>query len=443
MVDALGARLDAASQTYVQLGGHRLGGVTGVGGTAWRLAPRREPWEAGAAESVRADMTTRQLLLGSAFHLVSNDDDAGGGPRLTAWGRVAGSSFDGSDAGMSLDGTVTTTTLGVDGVWKRWLTGVALAYSTGDGSFSHVDSGDLASDLTSVHPYASYALSDRVRLWGMAGYGSGEFRLGGPHDLRTDLEMTMAASGIRGSLLEPSPGNRISLVVRSDVLWVRMNTEKVNGMAATEADVSRLRLVLEGSRAIVIAANGILTPSLEVGLRHDDGDAETGSGVEVGGSLRFDSATGLSFEASVRGLLGHAAGDYREWGASAALRFDPGARGRGLTASVVPAWGSAATAASDLWRHPYGLGPALDNRLASVSGRLDAELGYGLAALKGQGLLMPYARTALLEGADRSWHLGTRLTLRDSLNLAVEASHRQRQGAATAHELALRATMGW
>ena len=443
VVDALEARLDAASQTYVQLGGHRLGGVTGVGGTAWRLAPRREPWEPGAAESVRADMTTRQLLLGSAFHLVSNNDDAGGGPRLTAWGRVAGSSFDGSDAGMSLDGTVTTTTLGVDGVWKRWLTGVALAYSTGDGSFDHVDSGDLASDLTSVHPYASYALSDRVRLWGMAGYGSGEFRIGGPHDLRTDLEMTMAASGIRGSLMEPSPGNRLSLVVRSDILWVRMNTEKVSGMAATEADVSRLRLVLEGSRAIVIAASGILTPSIEVGLRHDDGDAETGSGVEVGGSLRFDSATGLSFEASVRGLLGHEARDYREWGASAALRFDPGARGRGLTASVVPAWGSAATVASDLWRQPYRLGPALDNRLASVSGRLDAELGYGLAALKGQGLLTPYARAALLEGADRSWHLGTRLTLRDSLNLAVEASHRQRQGAATAHELALRATMGW
>ena len=261
----------------------------------------------------------------------------------------------------------------------------------------------------------------------------------------TDLEMTMGALGVRGSLLEPSqPESGLALALRSDVLWVRMDTAATAGMVATEAEVSRLRLVLEGSRPIALAAGGSLIPTLEVGLRHDGGDAETGSGVEVGGRLRYTSAWGLSIEAAVRGLLAHEASDYREWGASGALRFDPGKQGRGLTASIMPTWGSAASGVSRLWGQPDASGLAVDNALATATaGRLDAELGYGLATLQGRGLLTPYARMALSEGSEQAWHLGARLALAASLNFSVEASRRRREGDAAAHELALLATLGW
>ena len=45
-------------------------------------------------------------------------------------------------------------------------------------------------------------------------------------------------------------------------------------MAETEADVSRLRLVLEGSRPLAFASGSSLTPSVELGVRRDGGDAE-------------------------------------------------------------------------------------------------------------------------------------------------------------------------
>ena len=187
-----------------------------------------------------------------------------------------------------------------------------------------------------------------------------------------------------------------------------------------------------------------MIPSLEVGLRHDGGDAETGSGLEVGGRLRYASAWGLSIEASVRGLLAHEASDYREWGASGALRFDPGKQGRGLTASIVPTWGSAASGVNRLWGQSDASGLAVDNALATATaGRLDAELGYGLVALQGRGLLTPYVRAALAEGGSQAWHLGARLALAASLNFSVEASRRQREGDTAAHELALLATLGW
>lgn len=83
-------------------------------------------------------------------------------------------------------------------------------------------------------------------------------------------------------------------------------------------------------------------------------------------------------------------------------------------------------------------GPAVD-----AAGRLDAELGYGLVTLRGRGLLTPYARVALAESANQAWHLGTRLDLAGSLNLSLEAGRRERLGQAAAHELALRATLGF
>ena len=64
-------------------------------------------------------MTLRQLLLDSAFHLASDSEEKATGPRLSPWGWVASSSFDGQEDKLSLDGTVTTATLGVDGIWKR------------------------------------------------------------------------------------------------------------------------------------------------------------------------------------------------------------------------------------------------------------------------------------------------------------------------------------
>ena len=338
-----------------------------------------------------------------------------------------------SNEKVSLDGTVTTATLGVDGAWKRWLAGLLVAYSEGDGSFSHADvpGGDLTSSLTSLHPHVGYTLNDRVRLWDLVGYGSGALRLDldDREAMNTDLTMTMGALGVRGTLLQPSQPGGLELALRSDVLWMGMDSAAAHDLAATEAEASRLRLVLEGSRPVALAGGGLFVPTLEVGLRHDGGDAETGSGLEVGGRLRFTTAGGLSIVASVRALLAHEAEDYTEWGASGALRYDPGRQGRGFTAAIVPTWGMAASGVQQLWgqQTTAGLAPLPGVVAPTAAGRVEAELGYGLAALKGRGLLTPYARVALTEGADQAWHLGTRLLLAENLNFSLEASRRARR----------------
>ena len=63
---------------------------------------------------------------------------------------------------------------------------------------------------------------------------------------------------------------------------------------AAEAEVTRLRLGLEGTWRGLEAGGGELVPRLEVGLRHDGGDAETGFGLDLGGGLSWSHpASGL------------------------------------------------------------------------------------------------------------------------------------------------------
>ena len=62
---------------------------------------------------------------------------------------------------------------------------------------------------------------------------------------------------------------------------------------------------LAGSRACAVAGLS-LTPSVETGLRHDGGNAETGAGMDVGAGLVVsESSTGLSLDLRVRTLRVH------------------------------------------------------------------------------------------------------------------------------------------
>ncbi len=359
----------------------------------------------------------RQALVGSAFRLSLNQSADGTSPRLTAWGRVAHTHFDGQQDRVALDGDVLTGLLGVDTQGDRWLAGIAIAHSQGDGGYTdpaQSSSGDLDTTLTSLHPYLRYALTDRLTVWGLLGYGWGELTLTPPGETATDTDtdFLMGAVGSRGLLLDPAATGGLQIATRLDAMFTRTSTDAVAtaDMAATDADAHRLRLVLEGSRRYAWAKERTLTPTVEVGVRHDWGDAETGFGVEVGGRVQYaDPSLGLTVEGAVRGLVAHEAEAYDEWGASGTVRLAPGVNGQGLALTLQPAWGATASGVEALWgrQSTAGLAP---NITQAATGRLAAEVGYGVPAFD-TGLVMPYAGTMLAEGAGRTYRVGTRLVL--------------------------------
>ena len=139
--------------------------------------------------------------------------------------------------------------------------------------------------------------------------------------------MSMLAGGVRGDLVDAGLGS-FGLAFKADALWVGTDSEPVDGpagrLAATEAVVTRVRTALEASRGYVVGHGIALRPSLEVGLRKDGGDAETGRGADVAASLiAADPLTGLSVDVRVRTLLVHQDEGFRERGVSVSLSYDP------------------------------------------------------------------------------------------------------------------------
>ncbi len=285
LVLALGQRLGLGTGTAPA----GAGGVAGAGG--WPDAPVATDPRLGQSRTLDVGnaLNLRQVLLGSSFRLAFGRDDAGASSlRLTAWGRVAGTTFDGRDGTLSLDGDVLTGTVGVDGEWDRLLAGLAVAHSRGDGAFTKPGTdargrGELETTLTSVHPYLRYAVNDRLDMWGVLGYGTGhmEMELDTGETRETDMALVMGAFGGRGILLPAGETGGFELATRTDAMLTRTSSDAVAGMASADAEAHRLRLVLEGSRGFAWPEGRRLTPTMEVGLRHDWGDAETGFGLEL------------------------------------------------------------------------------------------------------------------------------------------------------------------
>ena len=296
-------------------------------------------------------------------------------------------------------------------------------------------------------------LSERVSAWGLAGWGTGEMTIrfdDGTDPVRTDLSMRLGALGARGALLEQDNAGGMDLALKADAFFVRMESEEAPNSAATTADASRVRLVLEGARAYALSDTASVRPSLELsGRTLSGGDAETGAGLELGGGVTFtDAASGFSLEARARMLAAHADSDYEEWGMSATARLDPGERGRGLSFSLAPTLGTPSSSAERLWgaERAHELAPGTGFEAARG---LTAEAGYGLALAGGRFTGTPNVGFGLGDGGARDWRIGWRLTsaMPDSpgFELSLDATRSEPAGGASApdHGLMLRGGMRW
>ena len=444
--DTVDARRTLAGALGAQRGAEDDDPLAGPG--AWEAA-RAGSWTDPESGGTVRGMTGRELLLGSSFHLAAGSGEVGG-PGYAAWGRVAVGGFDAeapADNGtLRLDGEVTTGILGADAHWERWLAGVALSVSEGEGTFDQpgVDSGTVESTLTSVNPYVRYEANDRLTAWSLLGYGTGDMTIRGKSPVRTDLMMRLGAAGARGVLLEADEDGGIDLALRGDAFLVQMESEAAANSVETKADASRLRLVLEAGRSFALGEGAVLAPTLELGLRHDGGDAETGTGVEVGGRIRFaDAGSGLTVEANARTLIAHEDSGYREWGAGGSVRLDPGASGRGLSLSLAPVWGTPSSGVDRLWSARDAAGLVRDDEFEAER-RLEGEVGYGFGAFGSHGVVTPYAGLGLAEAGDRTWRAGARWSLAPHLAMSLDGTRREAANDdAPEHGVQFRFTLRW
>ena len=374
----------------------------------------------------------------------------------------------------------------------RWTAGLAVGHARGTGSYTEGGgctgrdgdgsdggasnpgpsgcAGEVESTLTGLWPYAGLKLTDRLSISAAAGYGAGELTLtpksGMDGPFTADLTMAMGAAGLRGEVLAPPPEGGLALAVKGDTRFTRTRSKATRDaggspLPAATGDVWLQRLGVEGSRRFALGADGAgttLTPRFEIGARLDGGDAETGLGADLGAGVTLAAPRhGLMLVLNARGLLAHEASGFRESGASASLAWDPRpTTDRGLALTLRQGWGGSPAGGMNalLGRETLaglaadpGLGAgAGDNGGTASAGRLEAELGYGIALFGGGFTGTPNIGIGLSDTA-RDYRLGWRLKSARKgaagFELGLDATRREAAGDDAEHGLAVRLSIRW
>ena len=441
-VDAISGRVRQAASGAGPGDTASLGGASTLSGA---LMANRAALENGTFEPER-------LLADSSFvlPLAAAGEGMGGLFEQPAfWGSGDYRSISGGSQGnVVYDGDVTSGTIGIDTrLGGNLLAGLSVGQAYGKVDYTDPNelAGTLTTTLTNLNPYVGWQMAGGMSLWATAGYGAGEVEIEDANGTEvSDLTQHMVAAGASGPLVSSDrliEGGTTQLVLNGEAAFTKAEVEGAGTLRNMSLSASRQRLTLEGSHAHRLASGATLAPSIEIGMRNDAGDGETGNGIEAGGGLRYaDTASGLTIEGRARTLLVHS-DEYEEWSVTGLARIDPGASGRGLSLSVRPAWGEASSGIRQLVETAAagGAAPAYQ-----ASGRLDAEVGYGLGVAPGMGVMTPYAGLGLTGEGGQSWRAGTRWDVAPGGTVSLEGAWREAGSQFdTESSLMLRGALNW
>ena len=381
---------------------------TGGSGTHFGATDTALP---GLSTRSTRELALQDLFSGSGFRLAAFGSGKG---VISIWGRGAYSRFEGSAGRLSAHGDVLTAIIGADYDCERCLLGITISRTWAHEGYgaSGQDSGTLDSSITGLHPYMGYQLSERLWVWGLAGYSTGDMvatpAIGG-ESARIDLRTRLAAVGARGELLSGS--DRFSLAVKTDAMVARARSGDAENVLEAEGNAQRIRLGLQGSHLAEFGPDSSLRSRVELALRSDSGDAEKGFGLEIGGGLDLiDLIPGLTMNLVARGLVSHESDGFDEWGVSGGFRYDPSAAtAKGLLLSLTQSWGAQVHEGlqSAFWTENTArrniTPPSLEHQDTNI------ELAYGLDTAAGTWI--PWARIGV-NGPNEHYRVGHTLMTR-------------------------------
>ncbi len=438
---AITTRIEHANSGGGGGAGLAIGGQSGIAGL---LATHGQPM-------ARQELDAKTLLTGTTFTVPLNGGgngigngsgglalaDGGAGAAVnsaTIWGSGEYREMSGTSGDLDWDGELRGFHLGLDARLRPGLlAGLSVARLQSEIDYRDLGGGLGAGthdiDMTSLHPYLGWR-SGNADFWATLGYGQGDLDITPAGGAKTSADLDLRAAGFGGSG-HLWRNDVTALLVRGDVAYNELEVPDNAAFAASPSATTRLRLAVEASHRFALSSGGALTPLFEAGLRHSGGDGETGLGAEVGLGLRYHSPT-TRLAADGRLHLVTSPGDYEEWGFQGSLALQPGADGQGLSLTLAPTYGAAATGIAQLWRR--GLPETAADRDHRV--RIKARLGYGVTLKNHSGVLTPYGEFTL--GDTASYRLGIDWKTGSQFDLNLLGERRENTDNAAEHSILMR-----
>ena len=361
-----------------------------------------------------------QRLNGMSFAVPMRAAGSGGAvwtpaAEWTLWGHIDRQSFDGAD----YDGALTSFYIGADANFgDEWLAGVALSINAGDADYEFTSAqssgtGDLDTDMVSVLPYVHWTIDELSEVWAITGAGWGDVDLKRSvtaEQGEADLSMWMLSAGGRRTLASGADWN---FALSGDAGVLEMQTDDGAGIIDDmNISVGRVKVGFEGERYLVNNGGEVFSVFGQLSGRHDSGDGDTGSGVELAGGVRYDTVGRIRLEAKARLLSLHSAEDYEENGLSFSAMVLPRADGSGMSLALSSYLGAGMSANNASLEQGYGYSGRMEDFAPEMDRwGMDARLGYAVPVQRLSGLLTPFASFDMAGNDGHGLRMGMRYDL--------------------------------
>ena len=340
-------------------------------------------------------MELREFMHRHGFNISLGNDDK---PRQTRlWGSGSIVSLEGKptigDKKFSYDGDVNVLMLGVDVVGSDDSV-MGIAASTSDSEIDFGEEGIVERRATTVHPYLSWRLRERMRVWLSAGGGGGSLvnKQSRSQYIR-DVKYALFAGGLSASWKY----DEYDLSLGGNVSRTSSELEALDHLDLAEAKFisSRLEAQARASRSFVFSARGIsLRPFVNLSGRRDGGDIDERNAFDFGGGIEAEWEQGMQAEISGRWQLSDD-DEASEKSITGRIIYDFGSDGRGLQLQMSP----------DLVQRQD------ENGHVSLQRELRAGLGYVMPVrVFGQGSLMEVSADASYGTTRQSRSYGWKLS---------------------------------
>ena len=338
-----------------------------------------------------------QLLANSKFILPFS---AGGGAISNGaiWGSAHYRRLNGEAEAVALDnapqidweGDVSGLHLGVDfEVADNILVGAAVSQSNAEMNYETLDAGgkvekgDYEITLSGLHPYINWRFGE-TNLWASLGYGEGDVTITPENQTQVKAvsDVNLVALGV-GVSDEINPRLQLRLEARAAEIDIEGNDERT--ILQQDLDTNTARVLVKWHDANTRLDNR--AAFVEIGLRHDDGDGDTGAAMETALGWNY-LGRHTTLEAGAHGLFGRK--NYNEWGAYGNFRVSGGVDGQGFALRIRPSYGEEAGEFGRVWNAESfdDIDAGDDSVDANYAWRTESRLSYGIQSAG--GLVVPF-----------------------------------------------------
>ena len=309
--------------------------------------------------------------------------------------------------------------------------------------------GEVDINTRSLNPYLAYNSEEfGTQFRVSAGYGTGEIEIrpDGYNAEKSDTNVSTYLLGGSQKLYSTDNlfgENTLNVSAKGDA-WIAQQYIHGNELNINSAEVeaNSVRLATEGTFEYAFDSGSTLNPKLTLGGLWDGGDQENKAGFELSNDIIYTNPLGYSISGLGQVLIGK---DFfvENWGLRGTVQFDENNDEIGTIFRISPTWGDPkAVDSQDIWSH-FADSNSKTALTESEEARMETEFGFGIQTLDEHGLFTPYSGFDFTSDGEFDYQLGSKITLGDSLQFAIEGARETQTDGDLDHKVSLEGNLKW